>query len=516
MCGTVIASLSVAMQPCESPKPANLQEALELVDSMAITIRLQSLKIDQLTRRLFGPTSEKLPLEDNQLPLLDQDSSSEPAVSSDVLIEKEEVDQPERKPRASRQPVAKDLEVVEERLEPEAKVCPHCGQERCVIREDTSEKYDFIPARLICRRTIRPVLACSSCKDGVVQAPMPASIAPKRMCSEGLIAHVVLQKYLEHRPLYRQQQEFLRLGATISRTVLSDAMETAAVALQPLWKLIRDGLTKADYLQVDETPVSVLDPEVVGKAAKGYLWVYHRPGGDVLFDYQPGRSRAGPLEILKEFAGTLQSDGYKVYETLGNLNPGWKRLGCMAHSRRKFHEALKDDPQRAKWFLLQMGALYRVERALRESKASPEQRFVRRQAEAVPVLTEIRAQLDALNPQKPGAKVLPQSPLGKAVRYALSQWEYLNGYVEDGRYEIDQNLVENAIRPSCVGKRNWLFIGHPDAGWRSAVLYTLILNCTRRGIDPWDWMTDVFRRLPTATNFTVSELLPANWKKSAD
>ena len=132
------------------------------------------------------------------------------------------------------------------------------------------------------------------------------------------------------------------------------------------------------------------------------------------------------------------------------------------------------------------------------------------------MLTEIRAQLEVLDPQKPGSKVLPKSPLGKAVRYALSQWEYLIGYVEDGRYEIDQNLVENAIRPSCVGKRNWLFIGHPDAGWRSAVLYTLIQNCIRRGIDPWEWMTDVFRRLPTATHFTVSELLPANWKKSVD
>lgn len=276
------------------------------------------------------------------------------------------MDQPERKPRTPRQPVAKDLEVVEERLEPEEKLCPHCGRERCVIREDSSEKYDFIPARLICRRTIRPVLACSSCKEGVVQAPMPASIAPKRMCSEGLIAHVVLQKHLEHRPLYRQQQEFLRPGANISRTVLSDAIEAAA-ALQPLWKLIRDGL------------------------AKGYLWVYHRLGGDVLFDCQPGRSRASPLEILKEFTGTLQSDGFKVYETLGNLHPGWKRLGCMAHSRRKFHEALGDDPQRARWFLPQMGALYRVERALRGSKAAP-------------VLTEIRAQLEVSDPQKPGSR----------------------------------------------------------------------------------------------------------------
>lgn len=485
------------MQSCEKA-PATLAEALALVADQATTIRLLQLQIDQLNHRLFGPTSEKFPLEDRQLPLLAElFQNPEPPVAREVLVD------PVAKPRrpAVRQPVPAALE-------PADKSCPHCGQECHVIREDRSDKFDLVPARLVCHRTIRPVLACPRCKEGVKQAPMPPAIVAKGVCSDALIAYVICAKYLDHRPLYRVQQEFLRLGANISRPVLSDAVAAAALALQPLWRLIGAGLAGGDYLQVDETPVNVLDPEVKGKAAKGWLWVYHRPGGDVFFDFRTGRDRARPAELLKDFHGTLQSDGYSVYEALGNRNPEWKRLGCLAHARRKFHEALGDQPEWAKWFLRQMGQLYLIERQLREAGAGPAQRLARRQQDAKPVLATIHQKLVELEPA-----VLPKSPLGKAVRYALGQWEYLQAYVEDGRYEIDQNLVENALRPSCVGKKNWLFIGHPDAGWRSAVLYTMIINCRRHNLDPLAWLTDVFQRLPAATNKTVGELLPSRWKK---
>jgi transposase len=493
------------MQPCEKPTPATLAEALALVAEQSVTIRLLQLQIEQLNRRLFGPTSEQLRLEDQQLPLLDGlFAKPEPPVAQEVLVD------PVAKPRqpARRQPVPASFEVIEQRIEPPEKNCPQCGQACCVIREDRSDKFDLIPARLVCHRTIRPVLACPRCKEGVRQAPMPPAIVAKGVCSDRLIAYVICSKYLDHRPLYRVQQEFQRLGANLSRPVLCDAVAAAALALQPLWKLIRDGLVAGDYLQVDETPVDVLDPEVKGQAGKGWLWVYNRPGGDVLFDFRSGRDRSGPAEILQNFHGTLQSDGYSVYETLGHCNPAWKRLGCLAHARRKFHEAQGDDPQWAQWFLLQIGRLYLLERHLRAAGADPPQRQARRQQEATPILATIHQKLVELAPT-----VLPKSPLGKAVRYALGQWEYLQAYVEDGRYEIDQNLVENAIRPSCVGKKNWLFIGHPDAGWRSAVLYTLIVNCRRRNLDPMAWLTDVFQRLPTATNKTVGELLPSRWKK---
>ena len=183
----------------------------------------------------------------------------------------------------------------------------------------------------------------------------------------------------------------------------------------------------------------------------------------------------------------------------------------MAHVRRKFYEARTDDPLQADWFLVQIVQLYRIERELREAGASHAVRHTRRQAEAVPVLARIHTRLGKLGPQQPSSRILLKSPLGKAIRYALGQRDYVQAHVEDGKYEIDQNLVENPIRPSCVGKKNWLFIGHPQAGWRSAVHYTMIINCRRHNLDPLVWLTDVFKRLPTTTHRNLDQLLLANW-----
>ena len=321
------------MQARETKGPDSLPEALACLADKDRTIRLLELKVAQLNLRLFGPRSEKLILADGQIALLEELFQSPTApVTEEVLVD---AAAPASRKKAVRQAIPETFEVVVERIEPQDKSCPHCGEQRCVIRQDQSDKFDLIPARLICRRTLRPVLACPKCKEGVAQAPMPPAIVDKGICSDALIAHVIVAKYLDHLPLYRQQQQFLRWGANLSRTVLSDAVDAAAVALEPLWKRLRDQLVGGDYLQVDETPVRVMDPEVKGKTGTGWLWVYHRPGGAVLFDYRAGRSRAGPGEILAHFHGTLQSDGYSVYETLGHANPGWKRLGCMAHVRKR-------------------------------------------------------------------------------------------------------------------------------------------------------------------------------------
>ena len=342
---------------------------------------------------------------------------------------------------------------------------------------------------------------------------MPPQVIEKGLCGPGLLGHVICAKYLEHRPLYRVQQELERYGVNVSRATLCGWVEAAAVALQPLWRGIQAGLMAGDYLQVDETPVRVLDPEVQGKAATGYLWVYGRPKGDVLFDFRSGRSREGPETMLGSFSGTIQTDAYGVYPALVRSRPGLARIGCLAHARRKFHEALGDDPEEARWFLLQFARLYWIERQTRTR--DDETRLAQRKQEAPPLWAAVRARLEVLDPTRAGSRVLAQSPLGKAVRYALAEWDALQGYLADGRFEIDNNLIENAIRPSCVGKRNWLFIGHPEAGWRSAVIYTLVVSARRHGHDPVAYLGDVLRRIPTAINHTVHELLPANWKPLA-
>jgi transposase len=473
--------------------------------------RLLELEVLRLKAELFGPRSEKLRLEEHQLPLLEEICEpAEPAATLDVVVPPEGEGRPARKP--VRRPLPEHLEVVEERIEPAEKTCPHCGEECCVIREECSERLDLIPAKLIRRRTIRPVLACGRCKESVVQAPMPPQLIPKGLCGPGLLAHVLSAKFIEHRPLYRVQQELDRAGVTVSRATLCDWVGAAASALKPIYEALREKLIGGDYLQVDETPVRVLDPEVPRKAATGYLWVYARPGGEVLFDFRNGRSRAGPEEVLTKFGGTLQSDAYPVYQALVKTRPGLSRIGCLAHARRKFHEALEDNQQQALWCLHQIGRLYWIERQLRETGADATARLERRQAEAPVLWAALRTRLEQLNPDRPGSTTLPQSPLGKAVRYMLGEWEALQGYLRDGRFEIDNNLVENALRPTCVGKKNWLFIGHPDAGWRSAVLYTLIVSARRLGHDPVAYLSDVLRRLPTLADPTLNELLPENWK----
>lgn len=499
-----------------APDPSSLSEAKALIQELTDAKRLLELEVAQLKQQLFGPRSEKLSLEDRQLPLLEQVfEHPEPPATEDVVVPPEAEGQKAERKKPVRRSLPEHLEVVVERLEPQEKLCPHCGQERCVIREECSERLDLIPARLIRRRTVRPVLACGRCKDGVVQAPMPAQVVEKGICGPGLLAHVIFSKYVDHRPLYRVQQELARFGVSITRTTLCDWVSAAASALQPLWRRLHQGLVGGDYLQVDETPVKVMDPEVQGKCATGYLWVYGRPGGDVLFDFRSGRSRAGPDEILQEFGGRIQSDAFEVYPSLVRRNPRIRRMGCMAHVRRKFHDALGDNREEALWFLLQFGRLYQIERHLRGAQADADTRKARRMAEAPPILAGIHRRLLELDPSQPGARLLPKSPLGKAVRYALGEWEAVGRYLEDGRYEIDNNLIENAIRPSCVGKKNWMFIGHPEAGWRSAVIYSLLISARRRGHDPAAYLADVLRRIPSIQAADLDTLLPEHWKPSA-
>lgn len=505
------------------PTPASLEEAVALLGELSVERqqwtsekRHLELRIQSLEKQLFGSRSEKLPLEDNQLALIGTVfENPTPAASVDVVVPEEPVTKPEpRKP--VRRPLPEHLEVVEERLEPADKTCSHCGRERCLVREECSERLDLIPAKLIRRRTVRPVYACNSCKDrGPVQAPMPLQVIEKGLCGPGLLAHVILSKYLDHRPLYRVQQELARHGVEITRTTLADWVATGAGALEPLVALIRKDLILGDYLQVDETPVRVMDPEVPGKTAQGWLWVYARPGAGVIFDFQGSRGREGPERMLKDFHGTFQSDGYGLYEALERSRKDLRRVACWAHARRKFHEALEDDAARAREFLVLIAGLYLIEREAREGCCTPEARAALRQEKVPALLGRLHRRLVELEPGKASSPVLLKSPLGKAIRYTLGQWEALVRYLEDGRYEIDTNLVENSIRPTAVGKKNWLFIGHPDAGWRSAVIYSLLITARRYGLDPAKWLEDVLRRIPSATTANLHELLPANWKPQA-
>jgi hypothetical protein len=329
------------------------------------------------------------------------------------------------------------------------------------------------------------------------------------MVGPGLLAQMLVSKYEYHQPLYRQEKMFRQqFGVELSRKTMGGWVEQAAELLKPVYRAIREDLVAGNYLQADETPIRYLDPDVKGKSQQGYLWTYSRPHSDVLFEWRISRSREGPQEFLKNFRGKLQTDGYSAYESLTKARSDLTLVGCWAHARRGFHEALAET-KLAAWLVRQIGQLYAVEKKLREQKAGPQLRVAMRAWQSQPVLTRLYRAMELIR-----RKTLPQGLLGQAIDYTLKRWEALTRFLADGALEIDNNLIENAIRPSALGRKNWLFVGHPEAGERSAVIYTLLGSCRRHDLNPFDYLKDLFTRLPAAKITQIKEFTPAAWAKA--
>lgn len=479
--------------------PASLPEAHALIEQL-------QWRVSQLEQELYGPSSERqaaAPLSKEQI-LLSLFPPVQAPATQEVLVP---VTTGKSAPRERRQPAAQVLETVTERIEPVEKVCAHCGKLKCEIGCERSERFEYVPAKIIRHEILRPKLVCPCGAGAVSVAELPPQVIAQGQAGASLVAHVILSKFDDHLPLHRQQQQFARLGLNFPRSTLGDWVEKGAAWLQAIVREMKRELLAGDYLQVDETPVRVLDPEVQGRCATGYLWVAGRPGGDVIFEFHPGRGKEYAEQLVGGFQGYLQRDGYGVYSSLAKARPALIGVGCWAHARRKFVEALEERPKEAEPIVAELRKLYLIERHAREKGLPPEQRRQLRAELSAPILAALKPRLETLLPGS-----LPQSPLGKAVKYALNEWEPLNRYLQDGRLEIDNNLTENAIRPSAVGKKNWLFIGHPEAGWRSAVIYSVIVSCRRRGIDPWEYVRDVLQRLPAMKQSDLPTLLPRCWK----
>lgn len=490
------------------PQIVSLDQARGVVTSLFNQLQQSLWRVAQLEKQIYGPSSERCVEETfskEQVLMSLFPAPAPPAATQDVLVP---LDDKKSEPRPRRQPAVKVLETVSERIEPAEKICSHCGKAKCEIGCEKSERFEYVPAKIIRHEILRPKLACPCGESGVSIAPLPPQLVEQGMAAPGLIAHLLLSKYDDHLPLYRQQQQFARLGVNFPRQTLCDWIEKGAVALQPIARLMKQELLAGDYLQVDETPVKVMDPEVPGKCATGFLWVAGAPGGDVIFEFHPGRGKEFAQELIGNFQGCLQRDGYSAYGSMvKDDKEGLIPVGCWAHARRKFIEAAELQNAAALEIVGEIRQLYLLERHARDECLLPEQRLKLRQELAAPILAALRPRLEELR-----EKQLPQSPLGKACRYALNEWTPLTRYLDNGRLEIDNNLTENAIRPSAVGKKNWLFIGHPDAGWRSAVIYSVIASCRRRGIDPWEYVRAVLKRLPGMKQSELPTLLPRCWK----
>lgn len=469
-------------------------------------------RIEELCKQLFGPKAEHLtPEQEEQLKQLTQDLQEEaqrPAPVSDEILQDEDRASRRRRQRqqGKRRPLPEHLETETVTIEPEVKICPCCGKPLQKIGEEVSEEIDVVPAKVIRRRTVRPKYACPCGEAGVNIAPMPPRLIPQSRLGLGLGVHIVLSRFDDHLSYYRLEQQFEeRHGILIPRQQMVRWVEPIAELLRPVYDKMWQHLLAGGYLQVDETPVRVMDPDVKGKAAHGYLWFYAAPGGDVILDFHRSRGLFPVQQRLKDFVGTIQTDAYEVYQSLERKESLIERIGCLAHARRRFYAALKENLPDSVWFINQIRLLYKIEDHVRELDAL--ERYAFRQQNAPSIWAALKSKAEELNP-----KFLPKSTMGKAISYFIDEYDALTGYLRDARFQIDNNLVENAIRPTAVGRRRWLFIGHPAAGWRSAVIYSILASCRRRGINPEDYLTDVLRRLPEQKINKIDELLPANWK----
>ena len=367
------------------------------------------------------------------------------------------------------------------------------------------------PPKLFKREFVRPKYRHRLDRN---RAPLIAA-APARpvaggYASAGLLAWIALSKYVDHLPLYRLEQMSRRWGATLARQTMADWIALTAQWLEPICRHMYRELLAGGYVQADETPVRCNDPdEKRGGTTQGWLWVISRPGGEVVFDWRLSRRHGELTSLLDGYRGILQSDGYAAYPSFARTHEGVAWVGCWAHARRKFFEAAHERPKTAHRALRLIAQLYRLERDWDEANVGDDRAALRQKEFARP-LYWLRRLAGALQ-----RKALPKSGLGQACAYLLGHWAPLTAHLQHSHTRLDNNLVENAIRPSAIGKKNWLFIGHPDAGQRSAIIYSLVVSCQRHGTDPLAYLRDVLTRLPAMTNQDdLSPLTPANWQPS--
>jgi transposase len=401
-------------------------------------------------------------------------------------------------------PVAETIEIVPESVQQDPDLYERIGEERTF-------EVEVVPPKLVKREIVRPKFRHRLDRNRApLLAAAPARVVPGGYASAGLIAWIVISKYVDHLPLYRQEQMSKRWGAPIHRRTMCDWVEVAALWLEPIYRHMHRALLGGNYIQADETPIRCNDPDHHrGKTLQCYLWVISRPQSDVIFAWRESRRHDELTSLLAGFKGVLQSDAYGAYATHERKHEDIVRVGCWAHARRYFHESLERHRKPAELILRLIGRLYRLEAEWDEAKVG-EKRAALRQEHWARLLHWLRRVAQGLQ-----RKVLPQSELGKACTYLLNHWDVLVAHQGHAFTRIDNNLVENAIRPSAIGRKNWLFIGHPDAGQRSAIIYSLVISCQRHGKDPLAYLRDVLRRLPSMTNQDdLTPLTPAAWQPS--
>jgi transposase len=483
------------------------EKDLEIASLKADALYLKQ-ELDKLKRMIFGSKSERF---------IGANSPGQLLLGLDITPEhtaeptKETVSYERKKPVVkdktthSRQPLPAHLLRQEVVIEPKEDTT---GAKK--IGEEITEVLEYTPGKLYVKKYIRPKYALAG-EQGIVIGELPSLVIPKGNAGASVISHIIISKFVDHLPFYRQVQMFKRLDVKIAESTINDWFKSGCSLMLPLYQKMVGRVVRGSYLMADETPIPVLDRDKPGTTHQGYHWVYYSPLEKlVCFDYQKGRGREGPIKFLKDFRGTLQTDGYTAYDIF-EKQEGFTMLSCMAHARRYFEQALKNDPIRAEYVLSQIQKLYQVERIAREEGFSFEKRKEERMEKSVPILEDLEAWM-----KKNIIEVLPKSAIGVAIGYTLCRWERLKRYINDGRYEIDNNPIENSIRPVALGRKNYLFAGSHEAAKSAAMIYSFLGTCKINDVNPADWLTDVLTRLPDHKANRLEELLPYNWKIQQD
>lgn len=485
------------------------EQSQSLVTELQLQVQSLQLQLTELKKMIFGSKGEKFITSSNtsavQPDLFPDDKLGEHTVVKTTLIksfEKKQTALAVKHPGRNPLPDMLRREVIT--LQPDEDVS-NLKQ----VGKEVKETLEYQPGELYVKQIIRPEYIKPSA-DGLtakrVIAPLPAMPLEKSIAGASLLTHLLVSKFVDHQPVYRQLEIFKRQNVTINHSTVSGWIKDAVALIEPVYNLHCKAVLNSRYLNADETTIKVLDKDKKGTTHQGYYWVYYDTQQKLaLFDYQPGRGALYPKAMLHNFKGYLQTDGYDAYETFDKVE-GVTTLCCWAHARRKFFEALGYDQYYGQMLLSQIQSLYKIEEWCRDHHYTPEQTKAYRRQYAVPILENMHG-----NMQEFLTKTLPQSPLGKAITYTLRRWDKLCVYTSDGILQIDNNLVENSIRPVALGRKNYLFAGSHERAQDAAMLYSLFATCRLHNINPEKWLTHLFENINNMPKASLHLLLPQNY-----
>ena len=461
-------------------------------------------RLSVFEKMIFGPKHERfIPVAQNQLALgmaVETIPAPEPTITQVPAHDRKQAEK-KTKIHPGRNPLPASLPRQEIILEPLEDVSD------CIcIGEEITEVLEVKAAEFYVKRFVRPKYARKN-EEGIAIASLPNRIIEKGIAGSSVLAMLIVSKFIDHLPVHRQIAIFKRIGVEIKYNTALDWSNQSISTLIPLYELLKKKIFESGYIQADETTLKVLDNEKNGSTHQGYLWGY-RCGEEklIFFEYQPGRGKTGPAELLKNFTGYLQTDGYGAYDQFA-MRKEIEVLNCMAHARRYFKEAEDNDKVRAQYALTKIQELYSIEREIKELSA--EEKYAIRQEKSQVILKELGTWMVEQYPQ-----VTPKSTIGKALEYSMKRWEELSRYISDGILHIDNNLIENEIRPIALGRKNYLFAGSHESAQRIAMIYSLLGTCKAHNVNPQQWLTKVFQELPNRKVNNIEDLLPQNFKSN--